>query len=84
MGTGIAFRKSATIFPHRFNNHSYRVYSQIPSSPEAHCHNYEDRSINTIYGLTDEEFIFWDITSCSPFEVNRRFGGTCGFSFQVK
>jgi hypothetical protein len=21
--------------------------------------------------------IFWDITPCSPFEVNQRFGGTC-------
>jgi hypothetical protein len=23
-----------------------------------------------------EEFIFWDITSCNPLKVNRRFGGT--------
>jgi hypothetical protein len=24
-----------------------------------------------------KSLIFWDITPCSPFKVNRRFGGTC-------
>jgi hypothetical protein len=24
--------------------------------------------------------IFWDITSCNPLKVNRRFGGTCAIS----
>jgi hypothetical protein len=27
--------------------------------------------------------IFWDITPCSPFKVNRRFGGTCRLHLQV-
>jgi hypothetical protein len=26
--------------------------------------------------------IFWDIMSCSPLKVNRRFGGTCRLHFQ--
>jgi hypothetical protein len=24
-----------------------------------------------------KSYVFWDITPCSPFKVNRRFGGTC-------
>jgi hypothetical protein len=28
--------------------------------------------------------IFWDITLCSPFKLNRRFGGTRRFHLQVK
>jgi hypothetical protein len=24
--------------------------------------------------------IFWDITTCSPLEANRRLGGTCGLN----
>jgi hypothetical protein len=27
----------------------------------------------------NRSFVFWDITSCSPLSVNRRFGGTCRF-----
>jgi hypothetical protein len=26
--------------------------------------------------------VFWDITPCSPFKVNRSFGGTCRFHLQ--
>jgi hypothetical protein len=26
--------------------------------------------------------IFWDVTPCSPFKVNRRFGGTCRLHLQ--
>jgi hypothetical protein len=29
-----------------------------------------------------KESIFWDITSCSPLKVNRRFGETCRFHTQ--
>jgi hypothetical protein len=28
--------------------------------------------------------IFWDITPCSPFSVNRRFGGNIAFFFRVE
>jgi hypothetical protein len=28
--------------------------------------------------------IFWDITQCNPLKVNRRFGGTCRLSLQVR
>jgi hypothetical protein len=40
-----------------------------------------DISIKGITGTTnifktDEEFVLWDITPCSPTDVDRRFGGT--------
>jgi hypothetical protein len=28
--------------------------------------------------------IFWDITSCSPLKVDRRFGGTCRLHLQIE
>jgi hypothetical protein len=30
----------------------------------------------------DDEFIFWDITSCNLLKIDRRFGGTCRFHLQ--
>jgi hypothetical protein len=38
----------------------------------------------SINDLWMKSAIFWDITPCSPLEVNRRFGGTYRLHFQVR
>jgi hypothetical protein len=35
-----------------------------------------------ITAMVMKSSIFWDITPCSPLEVNRRLGGTCRFHLQ--
>jgi hypothetical protein len=33
--------------------------------------------INKLINYTPKKSVFWDITLCNPFEINRRYGGTC-------
>jgi hypothetical protein len=42
--------------------------------------NYSRFDVLTTVGM--KRSIFWDIMSCSPLNVNRRFGGTCRIHFQ--
>jgi hypothetical protein len=52
-------------------------------SPLTVLHNYSLYSSEyTAWNGRMKSTVFWDITPCSPFKVNWRFGGTCHFRLQ--
>jgi hypothetical protein len=40
-------------------------------------YNLETSALREEQRLRVKSYVFWDVTSCSPFRVNRRFEGTC-------
>jgi hypothetical protein len=86
---GQVFSRVSSVFSYQssFNHCSIPIYHRLPEmcdSPDqaAHYHNLEQVSPLTrhLAGYIGKYLlkgtIFWDITPCSPLNVNRRFGET--------
>jgi hypothetical protein len=78
VGSSMTFRRNVLPTPSRLNSKTSNQQEGTSDSilkMETGCHS--ETSANLYKSI-----IFWDITSCSPLSVNRRFGGTYRFHLQ--